>query len=111
MVLHLNIYIYIYNPSIPHQAGLEALIEALDQRKTHNVPTSRLLKVAEFVLQNNCFQFSDKLYQQISGTTIGTTFAPPYACIFMEQVESKILQTQKFQSLVCLRYIDDIFFI
>ena len=44
-------------PSIPHQAGLEALREALD---------------------NNYFQFSDKVYQQISGTAIGKKFAPPY---------------------------------
>ena len=98
-------------PSIPHQAGLEALREALDKRKTHKVPTSKLIKMAEFVLKNNYFQFSDKVYQQISGTAIGTKFAPPYACIFMDQVESKFLQTQKFQPLVWFRYIDDIFFI
>ena len=84
-------------PSIPHQAGLEALREALDKRKTHKVPTSKLIKMAEFVLKNNYFQFSDKVYQQISGTAIGTKFAPPYACIFMNQVKSNFLQTQHFQ--------------
>ena len=94
-------------PSIPHQAGLEALREALDKRKTHKVPTGKLFKMAEFVLKNNYFQFSDKVYQQISGTAIDTKFAPPYACIFMDQVESKFLQTQKFQPLVWFRYIED----
>ena len=98
-------------PSIPHQAGLEALREALDKRKTHKVPTGKLVKMAEFVLKNNYFQFSDKVYQQISGTAIGTKFAPPYTCIFMDQVESKFLHTQKFQPLVWFRYIDEIFFI
>ena len=98
-------------PSIPHQAGLEALREALDKRKTHKVLTSKLIKMAEFVLKNNCFQFLDKVYQQISATAIGTKFAPPYACIFMDQVESKFLQTKKFQPLVWFRYIDDMFFI
>ena len=77
----------------------------------HKVPTGKLVKMAEFVLKNNYFQFSDKVYKQISGTAIGTKFAPPYACIFMDQVESKFLQTQKFQTLVWFRYIDDIFFI
>ena len=85
-------------PSIPHQAGLEALREALDKRKTHKVPTSKLIKMAEFVLKNNYFQFKDKVYQQISGTAIGTKFARPYTCIFMGQLESKF-QTQKFQLL------------
>ena len=64
--------------------------------------------MAEFVLKANYFQFSDKVYQQISGTAIDITFAPPYACIFMDQVESKFLQTQKFQPLVWFRYIDDV---
>ena len=49
--------------------------------------------------------------QQISGTTIQTKFAPPYACIFMNQVESEFLKTQQHQPLVWFRYIDDIFFI
>ena len=52
--------------------------------------------MAEFVLKNNYFQFSDKVYQQISKTAIGTKFAPSYACIFMDQLKSKFLQTQKF---------------
>ena len=98
-------------PSIPRQAGLEAFREALDKRKTHNLFTSKLVKMTEFVLKNNYFQFSDKVYQQILGTAISTKFAPPYACIFVDQVESKFLQTQKFQHLVWFRYIDDIFFI
>ena len=42
--------------SIPHQTGLEALREALDKRKTHKVPMSKLVKMAEFVLKNNYFQ-------------------------------------------------------
>ena len=84
------------HPSISNQAGLEALREELNKRKTHKVPTGKLVKIAEFVLKNNYFQFSDKMYQHISGTAIGTKFAPLYACIFMDQVESKFLQTQKF---------------
>ena len=42
---------------------------------------------------------------------IGTEFAPPYACIFMDQVESEFSKTQQHQPLVWFRYIDDIFFI
>ena len=66
-------------PSIPHQIGLEALREALDKRKAHKVPTDKLVKMAEFVCTNNYFQISNKVYQQISGTGLGTKFAAPYA--------------------------------
>ena len=98
-------------PSIPHQAGLEARRETLDKRKIYKVPTGKLVKMAEFVLKNNYFRFLDKVYQQISGTAIGPKFTPPYAYIYMDQVETKFLQTQKFQPLVWFRHNDNFFFI
>ena len=58
--------------------------EALNKRKTHKVPTSKLVNMAEFVLKNTYFQFCNKVYQKISGTAIATKFAPPYACKFMD---------------------------
>ena len=67
--------------------------------------------MAKFVLSNNYFEFSKKVFQQISGTAIGTKFAPPYACIYMEEIETKFLQIQRLKLLVLLRFIDDIFFI
>ena len=70
-----------------------------------------LIKMAEFVLKNNFFEFDTNVYQQISGTAIGTKFAPLYACIFMSQLETKFLENQNLKPLVWFRYIDDIFFI
>ena len=65
--------------------------------------------MAEFLLKNNYFEFDRSVYQQVSGTAIGTKFAPPYACIFMDRLENEILDTQILKPLVWLRYIDDIF--
>ena len=98
-------------PSIPHNAGLEALRKALDNRENKKISTDDLTKMAEFVLKNNYFEFNAKVKKQISGTAIDTKFAPPYACIFMDQVETEFLKTQKHKPLVWFRYIDDIFFI
>ena len=69
------------------------------------------VRLAKFVLQNNYFEFNGDAKQQISGTAILTKFAPPYACIFVNQVEFEFLKTQQYQLLVWLRYTDDIFFI
>ena len=66
--------------------------------------------MARFVLENY-FEFNGDVKKQISGTAIGTKFAPPYACIFMDDLETKFLQSQSLQPLVWFRYIDDIFFI
>ena len=77
-------------PSIPHTAGLAALRDALDKREAKKIPTEDLVKMAEFALKNNYFEFNGSIKQQLSGTAIGTKFAPPYACIFMDKLETNI---------------------
>ena len=98
-------------PSIPHEAGLKALREVFDKREQQTIPTNELIKRTDFVLKNNYFEFNKQTKQQISGTAIGTKFAPPYACLFMDKIETTFLQTQELQPLVWFRYIKDIFFI
>ena len=58
-------------PNIPFSVGL---------------PTSDLVKLTEFVFSNNCFEFSEKLFQQISGTAISAKFAQ---YISMDEVETE----------------------
>ena len=98
-------------PSIPHEAGLRALREALDKQDKKCIPTEDLVKMAEFVLKNNFFEFNSKIKQQVSGTVISTKFAPPYSCLFMDKFETIFLETQQLQPLVWFRYTDDIFLI
>ena len=73
-------------PGIPHEAGLQALEEILENRDYKEISTDKLVKMAQFVLKNNFSEFSN-VFQQISGTAIGTKFAPPYTNIFMDQIE------------------------
>ena len=98
-------------PNIPHNAGLEALTNMLEAREHKAVCTDDLVKMARFFLENNYFEFNGDVKKQISGTAIGTKFAPPYACIFMDKLETKCLQSHSLQPLVWFRYINDIFFI
>ena len=98
-------------PNIPHDEGLAFLKDFLDSRVDKQVTTDTLIELAELVLKNNIFEFSDKIYKQIRGTAIGTKFAPPYAILFMAALEEKILNKVKKKPNVWWRYIDDIFFI
>ena len=50
-------------------------------------------KMADFVLENSLFEFDSKFYKQISGAAIGAKFASPYACIFMDHIETEFLKT------------------
>ena len=119
-----NIYIYIYiyticiflvkvkNISIlPENAILVTVDEVLENRSVKKTPTESLIKMAEFVLKNNLFEFNDKVFQQISGTAIGTNFAPLCVCIYRDRVEQSFLETQELKPLLWLRHIEDIFFI
>ena len=63
-------------PNIPHGAGLKLLKEALNRRREKKISTEDLVKMAEFVLKNNYLEFDRSVYQQVSGTPIGTKFAP-----------------------------------
>jgi len=64
-------------PSIPHIDGLEALRVKLNTREEQKVPTVDLVNMAEFVLKNNVFEFGEVCKKQVSGTAMGTKFAPP----------------------------------
>ena len=83
----------------------------LEAREHDPVSTEDLVKMASFALENNYFEFNGEVKKQISGTVIGTKFAPPYACIFMDDLETNFLQCQSLQPLVWFRYMDGIFFI
>ena len=69
-----------------------ALKTVLDKRENHSIPTENLVKMAEFVLKNNFFEFNGLVKEQISGTAIGTKCAPNYACIFMDEFETKFIE-------------------
>ena len=49
-------------------------------------------------------------YDKKSGTAIGTKLTPPYACIFMDEVETEFLKSQELQPFLWLCDIEDVFF-
>ena len=98
--------------SIPHTEGLAVLRKQYDKFLHKKVPTEDIIKMADFVLKNNFFEFNSKFFLQISGTAIGTKFdSLPYACIFMDYIEPEFLKTQPIKPRVWKRLIDNVFFI
>ena len=87
-------------PSNPHEVGLNVLGVALGNREHKSINTEDLIKMAEFVLKKNLFEFNRKVKEQISGAVIATKFAPTYACIFMDRMENDFLDTQENAPLV-----------
>ena len=88
-------------PTMLHGAELKALRGVLDKREQYTIPTSELIRMVDFVLKNNYFKFNGQIKQQISGTTIGTKFVPPYyTCLFMDKIETAFFKIQQLQPLV-----------
>ena len=77
--------------------------EVLDRREQKKIPTEELVQMAEFVLKNNFFEFNGQIKQQISGTAIGTKYAPTYACIYMDKMEEEFLEKQDYKPFTWLR--------
>ena len=91
-----NRYIYIdvvdLYPNIPHEDELVAMRKALDTRQDKAVSTDSLIELAECVLKNNIFEHNTSFYKQLRGPAIGTKMAPPYAIIFMGDLEEQFLE-------------------
>ena len=87
-------------PNITHHLSLQSLRKRLNETGICKVHTEEIISMAEFVLQNNYFEFNEKVCRQVSGTAIGTTFVPPYACIFMYEMETSFLKTQQLQPFI-----------
>ena len=83
----------------------------MELRDNKQILSNTLLELAEIVLKNNIFQFDEKTFKQVRGTAIGTKFAPPYAILFMADLQEKILSASEKKPMIWWRYIDDIFFI
>ena len=95
---------------ITHEEGLASFRMFLDAMTEKKKTIKTLIELAEIVLKNNIFQFNEKTLKQLRGTVISTKFVPPYAIIFMADLEERILEDIELQPRIWWRYIDDIFF-
>ena len=74
----------------------------------HYAPNTNTFAV---ILKHSCFRFQDKHYKQKYGTSMGGRYAPPYANLFMADIEEPIIHIWQDHILFWKRYIVDILFI
>ena len=95
--------------SIPHDGALQALKYFLDKREDCSIFTATLLRLTEFVLNMNTFQFNRKFYCQMKGVAMGTKMGPSIACLFLGYLEELMFALFKRTTpILYKRYIDDI---
>ena len=97
--------------NIPTEMGLDWIDNFLkDHRPEGTKPSNRMLvKLLEFVLTCNDFEFNGEFYLQKFGTAIGTKVAPSYANLVVAIFELLYVYKYDKQPLCWHRFIDDIF--
>ena len=68
--------------------------EKLDERTDKRILSTDLVEMTEFILKKNFLEFETKIIQQISGTAIGTKFAPPCKCLSTDRIENDFLDPE-----------------
>jgi hypothetical protein len=98
--------------NIPLDEGIEAFRVELDKRDEKQIPTDFLIRLLKLVLEGNIFEFNGEFWRQLLGTAMGTRVAPTYANVFMNFLESKMLEDcpDRLKRLIFVwkRFIDDI---
>lgn len=100
--------------NIPPAEAISVVDEILQKsRKGHRSNgAADLIKLLEFVLQNNCFNFLEDSYIQKSGLAMGTACAPAVANLYCAKYEQELTVKYPHMSSRVLfygRYIDDVF--
>jgi len=99
--------------NIPNNEGIAACGTQLRQNRPFDaLPSNQyILRMLDYVLTKNNFDFNGKHYLQVGGTAMGTKVAPSLANLFMADFENKYVYTYPTKPSIWLRYIDDIFLI
>ena len=97
--------------NIPQEEGITTVCNAYETFHNNNppIPSRYLRDMLRLILKENSFQFNGENYLQIHGTAIGIKMAVTFANIFMNEVETKMLDESKIKPIVWKRYIDDVF--
>jgi hypothetical protein len=101
-------------PSMDINTGLQLVKQFIEQLEWENTQKRQfLIKAMEFVLTKGYISFQDEIYQQTNGAAMGSPMIPPYANIFMYQLEKNTVHKYTNLGLILLykRFIDDVFII
>ena len=89
--------------SIPKELGIQAIdywLSKFPDMVPNRFTKDCILELVEFILTNNFTKFDEDLWQQLTGTSMGTKMAPPYACLTIGFLE----ETKLFPELLPSRY-------
>ena len=101
--------------SVPVQPALEVIKKRLnedqDLHKRTTMSTKHIMDLLEFCLRSTYFTHKGKFFEQVEGAAMGSPISPIVANLFMENFESRALQSSPNPPLLWKRFVDDTFVI
>lgn len=101
-------------PNMDINTGLQLIRDFVEEINWQNrQKRDFLIKAMQFVLTKGYITFNGEIYQQTNGAAMGSPMIPPYANIYMYQLEKNTVYKYKETGLLLLykRFIDDVFII
>ena len=100
---------------IPVDEALHVISQRLQQDDTlkdrTSIPIPDLCALVELCLKSTYFQFGESFYEQVEGAAMGSPLSPIVANVFMENFETRALDTSSKKPKMWHRYVDDVFVI
>ena len=85
--------------------------EALKKHPNVKRPDKFLLELLEITLKNNDFTFNDEYYLQVCGASMGRTYVPGLADLYLEYLDDRAMYGFRINPLLYFRFLDDLFFV
>ena len=101
--------------SVPIKPALDVIEKLLKEdtslQSRTSMSTQHIMNLLEFCMGNSYFTFRGKFYEQVEGAAMGSPISPIVANLYMENFETRALQSSPNPLLLWKRFVDDTFVI